>query len=154
MASSYKFSNGNTLMTAGNCYAYSKEDFGIEDVVREVVDLVSLDDKSGDDEGEENAADDDEEEECTDGDEEDGESVDDGEKDMAMGEVDSVSVQIAPPKAPTTGVDLTSKCIVTKAKSSNKDARSTPAQILKLYKCLGLSGDTTNCDMCYAVSDL
>ena len=44
----YDFSNGKTIMTADDGYAYSKEDFGIEDVVREVHDLVSSDDESGD----------------------------------------------------------------------------------------------------------
>ena len=37
----YDFSNGKTIMTADDGYAYSKEDFGIEDVVRGVHDLVS-----------------------------------------------------------------------------------------------------------------
>ena len=37
------------------CDAYSKEDFGIEDVVREVHDLVSSDDESADDEEEDEA---------------------------------------------------------------------------------------------------
>ena len=39
----YDFSNGKSVMTADDGYAYSKEDFGIEDVVREVHDLVSSD---------------------------------------------------------------------------------------------------------------
>ena len=65
----YDFSNGKTIMTADDGYVYSKEDFGIEDVVREVHDLVSSDDESGD-----------EDDESGDEDEEDEESGDDEEE--------------------------------------------------------------------------
>ena len=78
-----------------------------------------------------------------------------------MAEACFASVAVAPP--PTTGVDLTSKqikSIVPKAKGSNKDAiklsavdRGTPAQIRKLYMCLGLSGSSTHTDMLDAISN-
>ena len=69
----YVFSNGVAVMAADDGCAYSKADFGFEDVVREVVDLVSSDEESGDEEDEESA--DEEDEESADDDEEDEESA-------------------------------------------------------------------------------
>ena len=59
----YDFSNGKSVMTVDDDYAYSKEDFWIEDAMREVVDPMSSDDESDDDEEDEESADDDEEDE-------------------------------------------------------------------------------------------
>ena len=144
----FDFMTGKTVMGDEDGLAYWKHDFGVEDVEREVVDLVS----DLEDEDEDEDEDEEEEEEEDDDDDVDDEEMEEVEEleefeDGEIADIPQLSVKQI-------------RSIVSKAKSGNKQAvqlsaleKGTTAQIKNLHKRLHLS-DTDAKDHAARVDDI